>query len=164
MSMAFVEFLSPKIAIFRGETLRNCKKHEETTNLLGKESLNFKRWGNEYCCHAWRPWRQAKSCSTGDRPPTHYFNTGHRPGLIPWCTFLYPQIPGSGTGFGTDTFCHNPYVDGHKKRGSNEICKLHIKKCWKWGLEIHHFHFISNISYNIISRINLILGFNLSNA
>ncbi len=79
--MAFVEYLSPKIAIFRGETVRICKKHEETTNLLGLKFLNFKKWGNEYCRHAWRPWRQAKSCSTGDRPPTHYFNTGHRPGF-----------------------------------------------------------------------------------
>jgi hypothetical protein len=65
-------------------------------------------------------------------------------------TFLYSQTPGSGTGFGTDTFCHNPYVDGHKIRGSHGNCKLHMKKCWKWGLEIHHFQFISNISYNII--------------
>jgi hypothetical protein len=48
------------------------EKHEEITNLLRKKFLNFKRWGNEYCCHAWRPWRQAKSCSTGgiDHPPT----------------------------------------------------------------------------------------------
>jgi hypothetical protein len=84
--------------------------------------------------------------------------------LIPWSTFLHPETPGSGTGFGTDTFCHNPYLDGHKIRGLHGICKSHMKKCWKWGLEIHHFHFISNISYNIISWINLIVGFNLSNA
>jgi len=45
-----VEFLSPKIAIFRGETVRICKKH----NLLGKKLLNFKRWANEYCQYAWR--------------------------------------------------------------------------------------------------------------
>jgi hypothetical protein len=125
----------------------------------------MKRWGNEYCHDAWRPWRDAKSCSTGDRPPTYYFSTGHRPGF--WfldAHFSTHKPPGSGTGFGTDTFCHSPYIDGHKIRGSHGIWKLHMKKCWKWGLEIHHFHFISNISYNIISWIKLIVAFNPSNA
>jgi hypothetical protein len=41
LPMAFVEFLSLKIAIFRGETVRICKKHEETTNLLGKKIPKF---------------------------------------------------------------------------------------------------------------------------
>jgi hypothetical protein len=88
LQMVFLEFLSPKVAIFWGETVRICKKHEETTNLLRKKFLNFKRWGNEYGRHAWRPWTQAKSFSMGDRPPTHYFNAGHRPGF--W--FLDPHF------------------------------------------------------------------------
>jgi hypothetical protein len=81
---------------------------------------------------AWRPWRGAKSCSTGDRPPTYYFSTGHRPGF--W--FLVsnytthnpppPPPPGSGTGFGTDTF-------GHKIRCSHGICKVAYEKVLEMG-------------------------------
>jgi len=69
---------------------RNSLNLQETWRInkfVGKKFL-MKRRGNEYCHDAWRPWRGAKSCSTGDRPPTHYFSTGHRPGF--W--FLDPHF------------------------------------------------------------------------
>ncbi len=45
--MVFLEFVSPKVAIFWGETVRICKKHEESTKFVGKKFL-VKRRGNEY--------------------------------------------------------------------------------------------------------------------
>jgi len=138
LQMVFLEFLSPKLAIFWGETVWICKKHEETTNLLGKKFLNFKRWGNEYCQHAWRPWRQAKSCSIGDRPPTHYFNTGHRPGF--W--FLDPHFsthkpPALALALALILFFTNEqtYV-GHKIRCSHGIWKSTGNGEWKFIISI----------------------------
>jgi hypothetical protein len=131
--MVFLEFFSPKVAIFWGETVRICKKHEETTILLEKDSS----WRGKEMSIAMMlgDHEEGPSMPTGDRPPTYYyFSTGHRPGFFFLAANLTthppppPPPPGSGTGFGTDTFCHNPYVDGHKIRYSHGICKVAYEK------------------------------------
>jgi hypothetical protein len=128
---------------------RNSPNLQETwrnNRFVGKKFLNFKKWGNEYCHHAWRPWREAKSCSTGDRPPTHYFNTGHKPGFgFLDAHFSTHKPPALALALALIPFVTAPMLMGHKIRCSHGICKLHMKQCWKWGVEIHHFHFVSNI-------------------
>jgi hypothetical protein len=120
-----------------GPNLQETSRNKE---FVGKFLL-IEWWGNEYCEHVQRAWREAKSCSPGDRPPTHYFNTGHRPGF--W--FLDPH-------FST----HKPpalalalalILCFHKWTNicwwtQDKTFTWHMKKCWKWGVEIHDFHFI----------------------
>jgi hypothetical protein len=75
----FRNFFHQKLPYFeekQSDFARDIKKQQ----ICWKKIPKF-REVRKYCHDAWRPWREAKSCSTGDRPPTHYFNTGHRPGF-----------------------------------------------------------------------------------
>jgi hypothetical protein len=59
---------------------RNSPNLQETwrnNKFVGQKIPNqeLRKWVLPICLES------MKSCSTGDRPPTHYFNTGHRPGF-----------------------------------------------------------------------------------
>ncbi len=125
-------FFPPKIAIFQGETVRICKKHEWNNIFVGIKIPKFqevRKWVLPPCL---------ENMKTGHPPTISILATDQAfDSLIHISLATNPRL-----WHWLWSFFHNLYVDGHKIRGSHGICKLHMKKCWKWGVEIHQFHFI----------------------
>jgi hypothetical protein len=133
----FWNIFSPKsfhILRRNGPNLQETSRNKEFVGNF----LLIERWGNEYCHHVRRAWRQAKSCSPGviGHPPTISIRATDQA----FDSLIHLSLP-------TNPRLWHGYFFFHKWTSvcwctQDKMFTWHMKKYWKWGVEIHHFYFI----------------------